>query len=62
MPRITRLGSRTNPLGLALTLYEIYRRLPPRQRRQLMDLTLRHGPRVAKAAFTRGRAVRPKRP
>ena len=61
MPLLTRFG-RTHPVGLALTLYEIYRRLPPKQRRQLLDLTRRHGPRVAKAAYARGRGARSKRP
>ena len=52
---------RVGPLGLALTLFDLYRRLPPTQRKQLLDVTRKHGPKVARAAFERGRAARAKR-
>ena len=45
MPRL--LTRRLGPLGLALTVYDLYRRLPPKQRKQLLDLTRKHGPRLA---------------
>ncbi|HWH06107.1 MAG TPA: hypothetical protein VNT23_06695 [Gaiellaceae bacterium] len=45
MPR-PRLRPRT-PLGLALTAFELWRRLPPSQRRRLLQATRKHGPRVA---------------
>ena len=41
------LSRRAGPLGLALTAYDIWRRLPPKQRRQILDATRKHGPRVA---------------
>jgi hypothetical protein len=52
---------RPGAVGVALTLFDLYRRLPPRQRKQLLDITRKHGPKVARAAYQRGRAVRPKR-
>jgi hypothetical protein len=41
------LTRRAGPLGIALTAWDIWRRLPPRQRQQMLDLARKHGPRVA---------------
>jgi hypothetical protein len=59
VPKVSRLfPRRLGPVGVALTIFDVYRRLPPKQRRQLLDLTLKHGSHVARAAYTRGRAAR----
>jgi hypothetical protein len=52
-----KLFARRSPLMLALAAYDIWRRLPPRQRQQILDGARRHGPRLASAAMrkTRGR-------
>ena len=42
------LGRRAGPLGLALTAYDIWRRIPPSQRRRILKATRKHGPTVAK--------------
>ena len=42
-----RLRPRIGPLGIALTLWDVYRRLPPRQRKQLLELARKHGPTAA---------------
>lgn len=58
MPRVTR---RIGPLGLALTAWDIWRRLPPRQRKQVLNIARRHGPKVAAGvlrAAERARAAR----
>jgi hypothetical protein len=56
MPRMTRLfGRKIGPIGLALTAYDIWRRIPPRHRRRLLAEARRHGPRLAKAAAERRR-------
>ena len=48
MPRPTRLLTRrAGPLGLALTAWDLWRRLPPKQRKQVLSLARKHGPRVA---------------
>lgn len=46
MARIGKL--RPGPVGLAIALWDVWRRLPPKQRRQLMNLAREHGPTVAK--------------
>jgi hypothetical protein len=45
MPRIP-----TTPTALAFLLYRTWKRLPPKQRRQLLNVARTHGPRVAAAA------------
>jgi hypothetical protein len=49
------------PIGLALTAYDIYRRLPSKQRKQIRDLAFKHGPRVAARALEAYSAQRRKR-
>jgi hypothetical protein len=44
-PKLTR---RLGPLGLALTAWDVWRRLPPRQRRWVFKQARKHGPRIAK--------------
>ena len=41
------LTRRAGPIGLALTAWDLWRRLPPRQRKQLLNLARKHGPKVA---------------
>jgi hypothetical protein len=43
----TRFIRRVGPVSLALTAWDIWRRLPPRQRRQIIDIARKHGPKVA---------------
>lgn len=38
---------RAGPLGVALTAWDLWRRLPPKQRKQLMQAARKHGPKVA---------------
>jgi acyl-CoA reductase-like NAD-dependent aldehyde dehydrogenase len=57
VPRIRRPG----PIGLALTAFEVWRRLPPEQRRQLMDATRKQAPRAAAAALAYWRSRPPRR-
>jgi hypothetical protein len=42
-----RLGPRFGPIGLALAAYDVWRRLPPKQRKQVVDVARKHGPKVA---------------
>jgi hypothetical protein len=55
MPRLTR---RIGPLGLALTAWDIWRRLPPRQRKQTLNIARKHGPRVAARVLRAGARAR----
>ena len=45
----------TSPLGVALTAFELWRRLPPSQRRRLLRATRTHGPKVAAALLAKRR-------
>jgi hypothetical protein len=48
VPRMSRLLSRrAGPVGLALTAWDIWRRLPPKQRKQIVNIARKHGPKVA---------------
>jgi len=50
---------RMGPVGIALTAYDIWRRIPPRQRQQIIEVTRRHGPRIA-SEVTRRRRPKPR--
>jgi hypothetical protein len=55
MPRVTR---KLGPLGLALTAWDIWRRLPPRQRKQVINIARKHGPKVAARVLRAGARAR----
>ena len=52
MPRIRP----TNPLGIALTAVQLWRRLPPKQRKRVLQATRTHGPKLAAALLARRKA------
>jgi hypothetical protein len=54
VPRFVRPG----PIGLLLTAYDAWRRLPAKQRRQIVDQVRQHGPRVVEQAVSSVRAAR----
>ena len=58
---IRALSRKAGPLGLALTAYDIWRRIPPKQRKQILVATRKHGPRIAAQVIKsrRGRGPRP---
>jgi hypothetical protein len=49
MPRL--FTRRLGPLGIALTAWDVWRRLPPTQRRWVTRQVRSHGPRIAKQAL-----------
>ena len=53
-----RLRPRVGPLGVALTLWDVYRRLSPRQRKMVLDLARKHGPKVAARVLEMRRATK----
>ena len=55
-----RLRPRLGPLGLALTLWDVYRRLPPKQRKLALDLARKHGPTAAAKIMQLRRATKKK--
>ena len=56
------LSRRAGPVGVALTAIDVWRRMPPAQRRQIIDATRKQAPRAAAAAFKywRGRRLPPR--
>ena len=56
------IGRRFGPLGMALTAYDIWRRIPPSQRKWLLETTRTHGPRIASKAAERARNARKPKP
>ena len=59
MPRLGRL--RPGPIGVAITLFDVWRRLPPKQRKQVLDLARKHGPTAASKLMKLQRARRGRR-
>jgi hypothetical protein len=45
---VARLGKlRPGPVGIAITLFDVWRRLPPKQRKMALQLARKHGPKAA---------------
>jgi hypothetical protein len=44
------LGRRAGPVGAALTLWDLWRRIPPKQRKRILQQARKHGPKLAKQA------------
>jgi hypothetical protein len=64
MPRLPffMLGRRAGPVGLVLTAWDIWRRIPPKQRKKLLDVARKRGPGLASQAAKRrpnGRSPKP---
>ena len=62
MPRLRMLGRRAGPLGVALTAWDLWRRLPPKQRKQVLNLARKHGPKVAARVVRAGASYQRRRP
>jgi hypothetical protein len=56
MPRLGKL--RPGPVGIAITLFDVWRRLPPKQRKQVLNLARKHGPQAATKLVELRRAMR----
>ena len=50
MPK--KLKLRPSAWALAVAAWDIYRRMPPKQRRKLHGLAMKHGPKVVKKVAT----------
>ena len=59
MPRLSKL--RPGPVGIAITLYDVWRRLPPKQRQQVLMLARRYGPTAAMKVLALRRSMRSRR-
>jgi len=56
------LSRRAGPLGIALTAWDLWRRLPPKQRKQVLALARKHGPKVAARVLRARQTYRNRRP
>jgi hypothetical protein len=54
MPKLPR---RAGALGLVLSAYDVWKKLPPERRRKIVKQVRQHGPRVAKEAATIARTA-----
>ena len=55
MAKVNKLiGRKAGPIGIALTAYDLWRRLPEKQRRLLLQHGRKHGTRIATTAAKRG--------
>ena len=45
------LGRRGGPWGTALVVWDIWKRIPPKHRKRLLQQARKHGPRLAKQAI-----------
>jgi hypothetical protein len=54
---VPRLPRRAGALGLALSAYDLWKKLPPKQRRAFLEQMRKHGPTVAKQAALTAREV-----
>ena len=57
MPRPGKL--RPGAVGIAFAVYDVWRRLPPRQRKQALKLARTHGPRIAAKALALRKTRKP---
>jgi hypothetical protein len=55
MPKLTR---RAGTFGLALTLWDVWKRIPPHHRKRIMKQARKHGPRLAARAMKAQQARR----
>jgi len=51
------LGRRAGPWGTAVAVWKLWRRIPPKHRRRLLQQARKHGPRLVKLAY-RSRRLR----
>jgi hypothetical protein len=58
MARLGRMGP-TSTIGAALTAWDLWRRIPPRQRKLLLSQARAHGPRLVKMAYEARRRPKP---
>jgi len=52
MPKLGRvLGRRAGPWGAALAVWEIWKRIPTKHRKRLLQQARKHGPKLVKSAY-----------
>jgi hypothetical protein len=54
MPKLTGIRGRS-PAGAALTAWSLWMRIPPSERKRLLEQARKHGPRLAMYVYAKGR-------
>ena len=57
----TKRRLRPSPVGIAIVAWNVWQRLSPKQRKQLLKVARTHGPKVASQVMRATRAARAKR-
>jgi hypothetical protein len=55
---VPKLPRNAGPIGLALTAYDVWKRLSPRQRRLIAKQAKKYGPQIAAQALRSARAAK----
>jgi TRAP-type C4-dicarboxylate transport system substrate-binding protein len=55
---VPKLPRNAGPIGLALTAYDVWKRLSPRQRRLIAKQAKKYGPQIASRALESARAAK----
>lgn len=55
---MAKLKLRPGIWGLAIAAYDVWKRLPPKQRKQALNLARKHGPKVAKQVVKARRSMK----
>jgi hypothetical protein len=50
--RLRRIGSSPGAWGTAVTVWRLWRRIPPKHRKLLLSQARKHGPRLAKQVYS----------
>ncbi len=59
MPKLRRLlARRAGPWGTAVAAWEIWKRIPPKYRKRLLQQARKHGPKLVKSAYKARRKSR----
>jgi len=59
MPKLRRLlARRAGPWGTAVAAWEIWKRIPPKYRKRLLQQARKHGPKLVKQAYKARRKSR----
>ena len=56
--KMARLGRSAGVWGAAIALWKLWKRIPAKQRKQLLKHARKHGPRLAKQAYKARRTLR----
>jgi hypothetical protein len=55
MPKLSR---RAGTFGLALTMWDVWKRIPPNHRKRILKQARKHGPKLARSLHQQARARR----